>query len=73
MKIECDPEADALYIQIREVHPDDNIDIEEGVTVDVDEGGHIVGIEILDASKRLSPSDLASVTIQKFPIEVTTS
>ena len=73
MKIECDPEADALYIQIREVHSNDNIDIEEGVTVDVDEGGHIVDIEILDASKRLSPSDLASVTIQKFPIEVTTS
>ena len=40
MKIEYDPEADALYIQIREVHPDNNIDIEEGVTVDVDEDGH---------------------------------
>jgi uncharacterized protein YuzE len=26
-----------LYIQIREVQPDDSIDIEEGVTVDVDE------------------------------------
>jgi uncharacterized protein YuzE len=60
VKIEYDPEADALYIQIREAHPDDNIDIEEGVTVDVDEHGHIVGVEVLDASKRLSPSDLAS-------------
>ncbi len=69
MKIEYDAEADALYIQIREVHPDDNIDIEEGVTVDVDAEGHIVGVEILGASKRLSPSDLTSLTIQKFPIE----
>lgn len=69
MKIEYDPEADALYIQIREARPDDNIDIEEGVTVDVDEHGHIVGLEILDASKRLSPSDLASITIQKLPLE----
>ena len=60
VKIEYDPEADALYIQIREAHPDDNIDIEEGVTVDVDEHGHIVGVEVLDASKRLSPSDLAN-------------
>lgn len=34
VKIEYDSEADALYIQIREAHPDDNIDIEEGVTVD---------------------------------------
>ena len=69
MKIEYDPEADALYIQIREVHPHDNIDIEDGVTVDVDAEGHIVGVEILDASKRLSPSDLTNITIQKFPLE----
>lgn len=72
MKIEYDPEADALYIQIREAHPHDNIDIEDGVTVDVDEHGHIVGLEILDASKRLSPSDLANITIQKLPLEITT-
>ncbi|MBI2467218.1 MAG: DUF2283 domain-containing protein [Candidatus Rokubacteria bacterium] len=71
MKIEYDPEADALYIQIREAHADDNIDIEEGVTVDVDEHRHIVGVEILDASKRLSPSDLTSITIQKLPLETT--
>lgn len=69
MKIEYDPEADALYIQIREAHADDNIDIEDGVSVDVDEQKHIVGIEILDASKRLSPSDLSSITIEKLPLE----
>ena len=71
MKIEYDPEADALYILIREARADDNIDIEDGVTVDVDEHKHIVGLEILDASKRLSPSDLSSITIQKLPIEAT--
>ena len=73
MKIEYDPEADALYIQIRQAHPNDNIDIEEGVTVDVDEDGHIVGLEILDASNRLSPSDLASISIERLPLEVATS
>ena len=71
MRIEYDPEADALYIQIREARADDNIDIEEGVTVDVDENRHIVGVEILDASKRLSPSDLSSITVQKLPFEAT--
>jgi len=71
VKIEYDPEADALYIQIREAHADDNIDIEEGVTVDVDEHRHIVGVEILDASKRLSPSDLTTITIQRLPLETT--
>lgn len=68
MKTEYDPEADALYIQIREARPDDNIDIEEGVTVDIDADRHIVGVEILDASKRLSPSDLSSITILKLPL-----
>ena len=71
MRIEYDPEADALYIQIREALADDSVDIEEGVTVDVDENKHIVGLEILDASKRLSPSDLSSITIQKLPLETT--
>jgi uncharacterized protein YuzE len=45
VKIEYDPEADALYIQIRQAQPNDNIDTEEGVTVDLDEKGHIVGLE----------------------------
>ena len=39
--------------------------------MDVDEHGHIVGVEVLDASKRLSPSDLASITIEKLPLEIT--
>jgi len=72
VRIEYDPEADALYIQIREARADDNIDIEEGVTVDIDENKHIVGLEILDASKRLSASDLSSIVIQKLPLEMTT-
>lgn len=71
VKIEYDPEADALYIQVREVRPADNLDIEDGVSVDIDEHGHIVGLEILDASKRLSPEDLSSITIQKLPLEPT--
>ncbi len=69
MKIEYDKEADALYIQFRDVRVDDNIDIEEGVTVDLDERGHIVGIEILDATKKLSPKDIVNITIENLPFE----
>ena len=68
MKIEYDPEADALYIQVRDAEAGDNIDIEEGVSVDVDADRHIVGLEILDVSKRLSPSDLSSIVIHRFPL-----
>ena len=67
--IRSDKEADALYIQLREVHVDDNIDIEKGITVDLDENRHVVGIEILDASRKLSLSDMANITIQNLPLE----
>ncbi len=69
MRIEYDKEADALYIQLKEAEVDDNIDIEEGVTVDLDEKRHIVGIEILDASKKLSLKDLVNITIENLPVE----
>jgi uncharacterized protein YuzE len=68
LRIEYDKEADALYIQLREASVEDNIDIEEGVTVDLDEKRHIVGIEILDASKKLSLEDLVNITIQNLPV-----
>ena len=52
MEIEYDQEADALYVQFREVHLQDNIYVEDSVTVDVYGEGHIIGLEILDAAKK---------------------
>ena len=69
MKIEYDQEADALYIQFAEVHPDDNIDMEDGVTADMASDGHIVGIEVLDAAKRFGIEALLKVSIEKMPLE----
>jgi len=61
MKITYDPEVDALYIELRHVPASDSTDIEEGVTVDMDSEGHIIGIEILDASQRMTPEELANI------------
>ncbi len=69
MKIEYDREADALYIQLREAYVDDNVDVEEGITIDLDDKRHIIGIEILDVSKKLSLKDIANITIENVPIE----
>ena len=66
MRIEYDREADALYIHLREVPVADTTDVEEGVMVDLDAEGHIVGVEILDASKRLSPEELSKVAIENL-------
>lgn len=69
MKIEYDPEVDALYIQLREADAADSVDIEEGVTVDLDAQGHIIGIEILDASERLGKEQLHNVTLKDLAWE----
>ena len=66
MKITYDPEADALYIMLCETKPGDSVDIEEGVTVDLDSDGHIIGIEVLGASRRLTPEELTSVSYENL-------
>ena len=66
MRIEYDPEADALYIHLREVSVGDSVDIEQGVTVDLDTDGHIIGVEILDASLRFNREELGKVSIENL-------
>lgn len=58
MRITYDPEADALYIELKDAEAEDNIDLDPGMTADLDKDGHIIAIEILRASKRLGPGSL---------------
>jgi uncharacterized protein YuzE len=69
MKITYDSEADALYIWLRDVPAVDSIDVEEGVTVDLDEAGHIRGVELLDASDRLTKDELTKVSYENLVSE----
>ena len=69
MKIEYSKDVDALYIRLREAKIADSMDVEEGVTVDLDDKGHIVGIEILDASVKLDISELVNISIENLPLE----
>jgi uncharacterized protein YuzE len=71
MKIEFSKEADALYVQFREIYVAKSKEIEEGVVIDFDEQGHIVGIEILDVSQRLLPQDLTNISFESLPVETT--
>ena len=72
MILTYDTEVDALYIQLRDVKPSHGVDFEEGVTIDVDSDGHIVGIEILDASERLGKEQLHSVSLKDLAWESAT-
>ena len=69
MRIEYDNAVDALYILLRNADPVDTADVEEGVTVDLDDEGHIVGLEILDAAERLGLESLLNVSIENMPLE----
>jgi len=68
MKITYDSQADALYIGLRDTQAHDNVDIEEGVSADLDAAGHVIGFEILDASKRLTPAELHSLHVENLTI-----
>jgi uncharacterized protein YuzE len=53
MKVSYDQEADAVYIQLSDNKPVGVIEVKEGVNLDVTEDGVIVGIELLDAGKKI--------------------
>lgn len=70
MKISYDTQADAVYIQLREGQFVANKEVAEGVILDMGEGGTVLGIEILEASTRLSSGDVARVEVL-MPLEQT--
>jgi uncharacterized protein YuzE len=69
MKIEYSKQVDALYIHLREVPVVESRDVEEGVTLDFDAKGHLVGLEVLDASERMGLSNLVNVSIENLPLD----
>lgn len=63
MKIYYDKKADAVYIELSKKKADGVIEIKEGVNLDVNETNQILGIEILDASKKLSLKSFKSYQV----------
>jgi len=63
MKIYYDDKYDLLYIRFsrQEKEKVQNIEIFDGVVLDVGENGKIVGIEILDASEKIALEELLPI------------
>jgi uncharacterized protein YuzE len=61
MKLRYDEQVDILYIRLKETPYHESDEIKEGIILDYDKEGNIIGIEILDASEYLSPDELATV------------
>jgi len=54
MKVTYDPEVDVLRILLSNSPIEESDEDKPGVILDYDKDGNIVGLEILDASKRVS-------------------
>ncbi len=72
MQITYDTKADAMYLKFRDGEFVRNKEIEEGIVVDFGKGNVILGIEILEASTRFKPEELARVDIQ-MPLNLSES
>ena len=53
MKVKYDEEVDVLTIELSDAHVEKSDEDKPGVILDYDKDGNIVGIEILNASKRV--------------------
>ncbi|HHT9146231.1 MAG: DUF2283 domain-containing protein [Candidatus Brocadiaceae bacterium] len=65
MKLSYYPDTDSLYIELSEKSSTESQEISEGIVVDYDSEGTIVGIDIDNASKKLNLSELV---IRRVPI-----
>ena len=53
MKVTYDPEVDVLRILFRNVAIEESDEDKPGVILDYDKDGNVVGLEVLNASKRI--------------------
>lgn len=52
MRVRVDQNADAVYLNLSNNAVAESEEVTDGIVVDYDASGRVVGIEILDASKR---------------------
>jgi uncharacterized protein YuzE len=67
MKINYYPETDSLYIDLSEKVSSESREISEGIVLDYDSQGNVVGIDIDNASKKVSMKELS---LKKLPIDI---
>jgi uncharacterized protein YuzE len=69
MRLNYIPETDSLYIDLSEKPSVESREISEGVVLDYDEHGHLVGIDIDNATSKV---DLKRLVLSKLPGSVET-
>jgi uncharacterized protein YuzE len=69
MKLNYYPETDSLYIDLSEQTSVDSREISEGIVLDYDADGNLVGIDIDNASEKV---ELRKLTVSKLPGRIET-
>ena len=64
MKLHYYPETDSLYIELKTTPGTETVEVVEGLVVDLDERGDVVGFDIENASQK---SDLSKVETVSLP------
>jgi uncharacterized protein YuzE len=67
MKLSYYPETDSLYIDLSEKTSVESREISEGVVLDYDAEGNLVGIDIDNASTKVH---LKELSLRKLPAEI---
>ena len=69
MKLNYHPETDSLYIDLSEQPSAESREISEGIVLDYDAQGNLVGIDIDNASSKVQLKDLV---LSKLPSKIKT-
>ena len=68
MKLHYYPETDSLYVEFKPTPGAETREITDGLNVDLDANGEVVGFDIDHASKHL---DLATLETESLPLRIT--
>lgn len=66
MKITFDKEADAVYIELSSGEFASNKKIDNNTIIDLDEHGNVLGIELLNVSKRIPKDFLSKISVENL-------
>ncbi len=66
MKINYYPDTDSLYIDLSHKTSVESREVSDGVVLDYDEAGNLVGVDIDHASTKL---DMSEIVLGRLPLE----
>lgn len=64
MRLRIDQQNDALYFRLDESEIIESEEVQPGVILDYDANGNVIGIEMLDLSKRVSRENLKNLQFE---------